>query len=303
MAFQGRGKQVSREKKYAISEMVRAGISLRKVATFYNISRDTVASIIRRNQINNSATSKHGRNHMLTERCIRRLIRCVVSNRFKPLFIIANEFRTMRGSKISVRTIRRYLHKNGIYNYAAVSKPYLSRKHMNARLIWANIYGTWSTEQWSKVAFSDESAFKIKPTSLRMYIWRKPGTRYETCNMLLTFKSGYVTVSVWAAFSMSGLTPLARIEGTLNKDKYRNVLDNYLLSFANMYHGGTNGMIFQHDNCGPHRANSIKAYIYIRKEYFCSSMDTPEPRSQSNRELVGNFETTTTCTKYVSNYC
>ena len=104
------------------------------------MSRNTVKYIVARNRTNSPAVGKRGRKFALTERCIRKLIRCVRMHRFKPLFVISNEFRTVDGKKLSVRTIRRYLQKHGIKNYAAVSKPFLSRKHINARLHWTQVY-------------------------------------------------------------------------------------------------------------------------------------------------------------------
>ena len=64
-----------------------------------------------------------------------------------------------------------------------------------------------------KVAFSDESTFTVKPTSLRKRVWRKVGERYKTVNLVPNFKSGYESISVWAAFSVNGRTPLVRIDG------------------------------------------------------------------------------------------
>ena len=255
------GKQVAGERKHAIVEMVRAGLSQSHVARFYNMSRSTVASIVQRSRTIQSGIEKRGAKRALSERCVRRLLRCVSTNRFKPLFVVSNEFRTNQGRKLSVRTIRRYLRRYGISSYVAVSKPFLSRKHINARLYWAQLYGGWKTEQWGKVAFTDESSFTLKPKSLRMRVWRKAGTRYDLQNMLPTFKSGYVTLSVWGAFSIYGRTPLVRIYGTLNQHKYRDILENYLLPFANTYHGGVKHLILQQDGCGPHRAKSINTYL------------------------------------------
>ncbi len=73
--------------------------------------------------------------------------------------------------------------------------------------------------QWGKVTFSDESTFTVKPTSVRKHVWRKQGERYRTVNMVPTFKSGFESISVWAAFSLKGRTPLIRIEGSLNQTK------------------------------------------------------------------------------------
>ena len=44
--------------------------------------------------------------------------------------------------KVSARTVRRTLKCNGISNYAAVSKPYLSSKNLGDRLIWTGHHDT-----------------------------------------------------------------------------------------------------------------------------------------------------------------
>ncbi len=75
----------------------------------------------------------------------------------------------------------------------------------------------WEMRQWGKVAFSDESTFTLKPTSLRKRVWREQGECYRTFNMVPTFKSGFESISVWAAFFLKRRTPLIRIEGSLIK--------------------------------------------------------------------------------------
>ena len=94
-----------------------------------------------------------------------------------------------------------------------------------------------------KVAFSDESTSTIKPFALRKRVWRKQGERYKTSNRISTFKSGYQSISVWVAFSVNERTPLTRIEGHLNQEKYKKVLHEQLTPFAETYHGGTENNI------------------------------------------------------------
>ncbi len=119
----------------------------------------------------------------------------------------------------------------------------------------------WDLIQWAKVAFSDESTFTVRPTTQRKRVWRKEGERYRPVNFVPTFKSGYQSISVWATFSIYGRTPLIRIEGTLNQQKYIKILREQLLPFASTFHGGTNCFIFQQDGCDPHRAKSVRSYL------------------------------------------
>ena len=256
-------KQVTEQRRTVIVEMVRAGLSQSYVASFYGMPRSSVTSIVRRNRLAAISTplKRRGPKHQLTERCIRRLLRDVHYHRFQPLHVIAANFRTVTGKRISVSTIRRYIHNQGIESYVAVSKPYLSPRNIAARMQWATLHQGWTIAHWSRVAFSDESSFNVKPKTLRKRVWRKVGNRYKTVNLVPTFKSGYVSISVWAAFSMHGRTPLIRIAGNLNQYKYKDILEKHLVPFAEARHGGFNKFILQQENCGAHRAKSVAAYL------------------------------------------
>ena len=88
---------------------------------------------------------------------------------------------------------------------------------------------------------------------MRRRVWRKQGKIFQPSNRIPTFKSGYQSVSVWTAFSVDVHTPMIRIEGNLNQRKYEQTLQEQLIPFDEMYHGGTGNIIFQQDGCGPHQ--------------------------------------------------
>ena len=119
----------------------------------------------------------------------------------------------------------------------------------------------WDIVQWGMVAFSDESSFTVKPTKGSKRVWRKVGERYRTVNYLPIFKSGFKSISVWAAFSMKGRTPLIRIDSNLNHQKYIKILEQQLMLFSINYHGSKSNLIFQLDGCGPHRAGAVLKHL------------------------------------------
>ena len=96
-------------------------------------------------------------------------------------------------------------------------------------------------------------------------VWRTERTRYVLNNMVPTFKSGYVSLSVWGIFSSRGRTPLVSICGTLNQIKYIDVLKNYVLPFKKQYHSSPIDFIYQHDGCGPNHAKSVAAFLDWKK--------------------------------------
>ena len=79
--------------------------------------------------------------------------------------------------------------------------------------------------------------------------------------MVHTFKSGYVTLSVWGMFSARGRSKLVQLTGTLNQEKYKMILEKYVLPFMKTCHSGDGNFIYQHDGCSAHRAKSVSAYL------------------------------------------
>ncbi len=242
--------------------MIGAGMSHSAVARYFLMSRSTVSNIAKRSKQSLALQpKKRGRKIKLSERVLRKLMNYVKQNRFKSLSIIVAGYNAFAPVKISFNTLRRYLHKQGIKSCIAVSKPFLSTRNIRARILWANLHQNWSLSQWQNVVFSDESSFTARPTSLRKRVWRLSCQRYDTKYILPTFKSGYICISVWAAFSARGRTPLVRINGTLNQQKNRDILENSLFPFSLLKHGTLSNIVFQQDECGPHRAKSIKNFL------------------------------------------
>ena len=67
-------------------------------------------------------------------------------------------------------------------------------------MIWAKNYSKWDDNKWSKVAFSDESTFALRPSQKSARVWRKRGDRYKPFYRMPTFKSCFKSISVWGLF-------------------------------------------------------------------------------------------------------
>ena len=258
-----RGREnVGKETKFAIVHMSKKGIKQVAIAKHFSISKTTVSMILKNYKtVNIVPKKKREPKFKLNETAIRILKRIVLNNNRKPLYTSVSEFKQDYGYNICIKTVRKYIYKCGIRNYAAVSKPYRMPRHILNRKRWANMHKNWYVDKWAIVTLPEESTFTLKPITLRKRVWRKQGERYTTVNLVPNFKSGYQSISVWAAFSICGRTPLIRIKGNLKQHKYIEILQSNLLPFAQKYHGGTGKLIFQQDGCGPHRAKSVKAYL------------------------------------------
>lgn len=256
-------KNVLPEQKDRIIAMYKAGLKQAEIARYYNMPRNTVKSIIRRSKQTSDTVviKKVGRKPKLLPTNHVHLLNYVHTHNKLPLYAISAQYCTPNGEKLSKDTIRRCLHTNGIRSYVAAVKPYLSEKHVAARLNWCMARQQWTNQQWDTVAFSDESSFTLRPVKNYSRVWRKSGTRYETDNIVPTFKSGNASLCIWGMFSSYGRSPLVRIYGTLNQFKYMEILEQYVLPFKNKINSANLGFMYQHDGCGPHRAKKVAAFL------------------------------------------
>lgn len=264
MARKTGSKQVSPERCQAIIDMKRNGLKHRVIADYYEMPISTISGIISRyrNKTSTKIIEKRGRKRKISKRSCRLLQNYVRNHRFMPLHALVAEFKKFTKIIVHVSTMRRCLHRLHLRNYRAVSKPFLSHKNIIARVQWAKKHELWTTAHWSKVAFSDESSFTVKPTSSTARVWRKPKDRYNLQCMVPTFKSGHVTISVWGAFSVRGRTPLVRIVGRLNQNTYKAIIEEQVMNFAKEKHKGLQNFILQEDNSRIHRAKSVASYMH-----------------------------------------
>uniref|UniRef100_A0A1I7XW67 Transposable element Tc1 transposase n=1 Tax=Heterorhabditis bacteriophora TaxID=37862 RepID=A0A1I7XW67_HETBA len=81
-------------------------------------------------------------------------------------------------------------------------------KNWKARVEFTREHLTWSTADWTKVVFSDESKFNRFGSDGKKYVRRRPGEEFMPKYTIPTIKHGGGSVMVWAAFNRNGPGPL-----------------------------------------------------------------------------------------------
>ena len=107
------------------------------------------------------------------------------------------------------------------------------------------------------MVFTDESSFSVWPIKQFQRVWRRVNERYKFECSKPTFKSAYRLINVWGAFSYDSRTSSIRIRGNFTKDKYKEILQETLLPYAESVFGNVRNFVLQEDNCSVHRASAI----------------------------------------------
>ena len=92
----------------------------------------------------------------------------------------------------------------------------------------------------NKILWYDETKIELFGLNAKRHIWRIPGT-------ILTVKHGGGSIMLWGGFSAAETGRLVRIEGKMNRAKYREILDENLLKRAQDLRLGRR-FTFQQDN-------------------------------------------------------
>uniref|UniRef100_A0A8B9RI20 Transposase Tc1-like domain-containing protein n=1 Tax=Astyanax mexicanus TaxID=7994 RepID=A0A8B9RI20_ASTMX len=121
----------------------------------------------------------------------KQLRKIAVSNRFKSTSELTDLWNKQTGADVSRSTTYRRLRELGFKSRVPAVKPLLNKKQMEKRLKWPKEHGEWTTEDWQKVVFSDDSP--TQPQSGRPHkmnecgqwslrcivpVWWLPGEQY-----------------------------------------------------------------------------------------------------------------------------
>uniref|UniRef100_A0A1I7XVD6 HTH_Tnp_Tc3_2 domain-containing protein n=1 Tax=Heterorhabditis bacteriophora TaxID=37862 RepID=A0A1I7XVD6_HETBA len=155
-----------------------------------------------------------------TERIDRIIRRLSEGNRRLTARDIYNEMKAYPECSLSVRSIRRRLVEAGLNGRIARKKPLVSLKNRRARVAFAREHLTWSTADWTKVVFSDESKFNLFGSDGKKYVRRRPGEEFLPKCTIPTIKHGAGSVMVWAAFNRNGPGSLHIVEGIMDSTSY-----------------------------------------------------------------------------------
>lgn len=271
--------QVPQDIRGGILALHEAGSSEREISRQLVVPKSTVHSILKHYRETGSLKVKdrQGRPNVTTKREDSLIVRSSKKDRKKPATVLTSEFNVNRDEKISVATVKRRLNSAGLFGRIAAKKPYLRPINKLKRLQWAKAHKNWTTDQWKKVLFTDESKFEIFGSKRRIFVRRMPGERMNMKCIQPTVKHGGGSVMVWGCFGANKTGDLIRIKGIMDKKVYHNILVRHAVPSGLRLCGKT--FTFQQDNDPKHTSNFCMNYLKSKEQQKVLKIMTWPPQS------------------------
>ncbi|GFW03656.1 transposable element Tcb2 transposase [Trichonephila clavipes] len=132
--------------------------------------------------------------------------------------------------------------------------------HRRHRLQWCREHKNWTTDQRSRVLFTDESRFSTRSNSQSVLIWREIGTRFYTRNIKERQHYGCPGVLVWGGIMLNGRTELHIFDReSVIGNRY---CEDVLLPHVRLFRGAIGpDFIFMDDNARPHWTLAVEELL------------------------------------------
>ncbi len=248
-----------------IVEQYQKGVSQRKITKSLKLSSSTVHNIIQRFRESGTISVRkgQGRKTILDARDLWALRRHCITYRNATVMEITTWAQEYFQKTLSVNTIHRAICRCRLKLYRSKKKPYLNMIQKRRRFLWAKAHLKWTVAKWKTVLWSDESKFEVLFGKLgRHVIWTKEDKDNPSCYQRSVQKPA--SLMVWGCMSACGMGSLHIWKGTINAERYIQVLEQHMLpSRRRLFQGRP--CIFQHDNARPHTASITTSWLRRRR--------------------------------------
>ncbi|KAG0862708.1 hypothetical protein G6F16_012327 [Rhizopus arrhizus] len=135
------------------------------------------------------------------------------TKRFIKIQVVQGQLKTARevhdklmelGYSISYKTAINVLKSMNFFPAIKVKKPLLTTKHMKRQLARSKKYQNWTTDDWRRVVFSDETKVNIWGSDGCKYYWSRPGDPLKPHHIDVTVKHGGGSLMMWGCMTYEG---------------------------------------------------------------------------------------------------
>lgn len=238
-------------------------LSTRRIALIHHVHQKTVWKI-RKTHLPDLNLSLGGRPQKLSPQDKHYCIRAVTSGKLKTAVSVKQELETNLNINVDESTIRRALKDAGLQAMKKEKKPKLSDKNIKERLKFAKQHKDWTLEDWKHVIWSDETKINRFCSDGYSWCWVNDTSNLQEHQISQTVKHGGGSIMIWGCMTACGLGYMQQIEGTLNQDKYIEILEDCLLKTIRLYKLKSKDIIFQQDNDPKHKAERVQEWLSKR---------------------------------------
>ncbi|GFV56138.1 HTH_Tnp_Tc3_2 domain-containing protein [Trichonephila clavipes] len=137
-----------------------------------------------------------------TRKTTRREDRRIVRQALVDPTVTHSTIRADVGKAIVPQTISRHLAEANLKSKRPFRVLPLTPEHRQLHLQWCQARSMWNVTDWQKVVFSDESRFVLGTDDNRVWVWRRPGERYNSPYTVLRHTARTAGVMVWGGHSL-----------------------------------------------------------------------------------------------------
>lgn len=243
-----RGPILTAEQIAVVDALHSHGLSIKQIANHLHVSRNAVTNCIRRDF--QPAGRGPGRKRKLDDRTDRRVQRLATEK-----CISASQIKVELGLNVQKGAIIRSIKRNPRISYKKMGvKVFLKKINVKSRLAWARSKKALQFD-FRNVIFSDEKYFTLD-SAIRPGYWHHDGKEPKAVTRR---QKGGGGVMFWGAISYNSKCEIVRLQGHVNGEKYRKMLDTVFFPYINRL--GRNKYIFMQDNCSSHACNETMEYL------------------------------------------
>ncbi|KAL4500729.1 hypothetical protein ABPG72_019963 [Tetrahymena utriculariae] len=226
---------------------LKSDISIRAINKIYSQSKKQENSINKKEQI--------GRPRSLTEEQEKKIPLAVVKNKRLSSREIQKS-KALNPNNVFQSTVNTSLIREGLVSRISPTVPKISEKNISERADWAFGMLGMSSDEIKNLIFTDESKLfcqKQGKNFLRAIKGKSKPSKYFRLTQQF---NGGLELMAWGAIGFEGSLKLIRIDDRLNRQKYKELLENNLIST-----GILDDRTLKNDKSEVHQSNLVKSYL------------------------------------------
>lgn len=171
-----KNKELSVDIRNKIVDAHKAGKGYRMIGKEFNVHPSTVGCIIRKWKAHGCTVNlpRSGAPKKISQRAVNTVVRIVSKNPHTTRNELVKELEAV-GTKVSRHTVTNTLKEHGLRSYRARKTPLLAKRHVTARLKFANDHLQKPASFWNDVLWSDETNIESFCNNYKHNVWRRKG--------------------------------------------------------------------------------------------------------------------------------